>query len=266
MSGDAGDRGQDLGLALQGLVASQQFPDLGVHPLQLALDLAQPVLVQPLRQAVAQVFAPVDRGGSVPDQRVAHQLQFGEVTVAPGLRRGWAQVVDRIRHRRHRPGIDGVGLGAATPRASEAPDVVWIDRVQRKSGLLQGILEVAMVGPGGLVGDAPGPWADPGDQLPESGRVVRESCRPALRCDVGVEVGFRDVDPDGMVGHLPFSCACRASHDAHVSIQDVGKDGGDQTHIRPLAAKPETVRPPPPFGAPLGGVEGPGPPCGPGLK
>ena len=29
----------------------------------------------------------------------------------------------------------------------------------------------------------------------------------------------------------------------------MGKDGGDQTHLRPLAAKHETVRPPPPFGS-----------------
>ena len=34
------------------------------------------------------------------------------------------QVADRVRHGRQRPGIDGVGLGAASPRAREAPDLV----------------------------------------------------------------------------------------------------------------------------------------------
>ena len=57
------------------------------------------------------------------------------------------------------------------------------------------------------------------------------------------------MDPDGMLGHLPFSCACHASLDAHVSIQDVGKDGGDQTPVRPLTAKRPAVRPPSMFGA-----------------
>ena len=39
-------------------------------------------------------------------------------------------------------------------------------------------------------------------------------------------------------------CACHASLDAHVSIQDVGKDGGDHTPVRPLTAKRPSVRPP----------------------
>ncbi len=263
---DAGDGGEYPGSAPQGFLALKQPLDLVVDALQLALDLRQPLLVDPLRQGVAQVLAAVEGGGSIRDQRVAHRLQFGEVALAPGFRRGRAQVVDRGRHDGQRPSVHGVGLRALPPRPGEAPDLVRIDRVERKSGLQQHLLEVAVPGPAGLVGDAPNPGADPGDQFPEPGRVVREAGRPAPggRVFVGVEPGFRDVDPDGMVGHLPFSRACHASLDARVSIRDVGKDGGGQTARRPLMAKPVTVRPPPPFGAPAGARRagaslGPGP-------
>ena len=48
-------------------------------------------------------------------------------------------------------------------------------------------------------------------------------------------------------GIFSCSCACLASLHAHVSIQDVGKDGGDQTPLRPLfgqaARGPTTATP-----------------------
>ena len=119
-----------------------------------------------------------------------------------------------------------------------------VDRVEGESGLQEGILEVAVEGSGGFVGDPIDLGADPGDQLPEAGRVIREpGCSPLGRGE-GVQPGFRDVDSDGMLGHLLFSCACHASLDAHVSIQDVGKDGGDHTPVRPPTAKRPSVRTP----------------------
>ena len=44
---------------------------------------------------------------------------------------------------------------------------------------------------------------------------------------------FEMSTPTVQSGIFSFSCACLASLHAHVSIQDVGKDGGDQTHVRP---------------------------------
>jgi len=182
---DAGDRGQDLEPALQVLAGVDDLPDLGFDALQLALDLGEPLLVESLGDGVAQVFAPVADGLPVADQCVAHQLEFGEVAVATGLRRGGTEVADRVGHGRQRPGIDGVGLGAASARASEAPDLAGIDCEQGKPGLQQGVLEVAVPGSAGLVGDAPRLRADPGDELPEPGRIIREPGRPVVGRGVG---------------------------------------------------------------------------------
>ena len=57
-------------------------------------------------------------------------------------------------------------------------------------------------------------------------------------------------------GIFSCSCACFSSPHARVSIQVVGKDGGDQTPFRPGAAKRLAVRPPPPPGAPNRGARG----------
>ena len=51
---------------------------------------------------------------------------------------------------------------------------------------------------------------------------------------VHVEMRLRDINTDGRIGHLSCSCACYSSLHAHVSIQDVGKDGGDHTALRPV--------------------------------
>lgn len=146
-AGDAGDRGQDLGAAPEGLLGSKEPLCLGVDALQLALDLREPFLVDPLGQGVAQVLAAVEGGRPIRDERVTDQPQLGEIAVAGGLRRLRAQVADRVRHRRQRPGIDSVRLGAMSPGARETPDLVRIDRVPRKSGLQQDVLEVAVEGP-----------------------------------------------------------------------------------------------------------------------
>ena len=45
---------------------------------------------------------------------------------------------------------------------------------------------------------------------------------------------FRDVNTYRRIWHLSCSCACHSSLHAHVSIQDVGKAGGDHTALRPL--------------------------------
>ena len=80
----------------------------------------------------------------------------------------------------------------------------------------------------------------PGDQLPEAGAVVGEPERSPLGGGEGVEPVLGDVDPGGSedAAHVffPFSCACHASLNARVSIQDIGKDGGDHTEPRPLTA------------------------------
>ena len=107
-------------MALQGLLASQELCDLGVNALQLALDLRQTLLVDPLGEGVTQVLAAVEGAGTVLDQRVADQLQFGEVALAFGFRQGRSQVVNRLRHRRQRAGVDRVGLGAAPLRARKS--------------------------------------------------------------------------------------------------------------------------------------------------
>ena len=49
--------------------------------------------------------------------------------------------------------------------------------------------------------------------------------------EMSIPMGAKDA------AHLffPFSCACHASLNAHVFIQDVGKDGGDQNKRLPQA-------------------------------
>ena len=138
--------------------------------------------------------------------------------------------------------VANIRASTASVLARQPTDLEGVDRVEGEPGLQEGILEVAVEGSGGFVGDPVDLGVDPGDQLPESGRIVRESGRSPLEPGVGVELVLGDVDPDGVKdAHLPFSCACHASLDAHVSIRDVGKDGGDHTPVRPLAAKRPAV-------------------------
>ena len=91
---DAGDGGQDVGLALQGLLFPEPFPDLGVDALQLALDLPQPLLVELLGHGGAEVLAAVGDGDPVLDQRIADQLEFGKVALPFGLRLSRAPFID----------------------------------------------------------------------------------------------------------------------------------------------------------------------------
>ena len=143
---------------------------------------ASRLFVDPLGQRISQVLAPVDDGSLVCDQRIAHQLQFGKLTLAPGLAPGRAQIVDRGRHDCQRACVDSVRLGARSQRPGEAPDLVGVDRVQRNLRLQQGFLEVAMPGASGLVGDPVDLCPHPGDQLPEPGRVVRKAGGLGLGC------------------------------------------------------------------------------------
>ncbi len=116
---DAGDGGQDLGLALESLLCLEPFTDLGVDALQLALDLLQPLLVELLGHGGAQVFAAVGGGDPVLDQRIADQLEFGQVALPFGLRMSRAQILDGRRHGGQHPGVHGIGLGAPAERAGE---------------------------------------------------------------------------------------------------------------------------------------------------
>ena len=68
--------------------------------------------------------------------------------------------------------------------------------------LVQGLLEVPVIGAGGLVRDALDRGSDPVDQRPDSGRVIVELGRMAIGQPVSVQVRFRDVDAYGMLFHL----------------------------------------------------------------
>ena len=102
----------------------------------------------------------------------------------------------------------------------------------------------------GLVHYAADARADPRRQRFEPARVVGEMRGPHRRQLVRVQARLRDVNANRDCGYdptcFPFSCACHASLDAHLSIQDGGKDGGDHTASRPRRkASLSTVRPPP---------------------
>ena len=201
---DARDGGQDLGPALQGLLRLEPLPDLGVDDLQLALDLPQPLLVEPLAHGSAQVLAAIGGGDPVLQQRVADLLEFGKIALSLRTRLSRAQILDGRRHGGQNPGVHGIGLGAPAQGAGEGTDLEGIDRVEGESGLQEGILEVAAEGSGGFVRDPVDLGADPGDQLPEAGPVIREpGCFPLGRGE-RVEPVLGDVDPDGCEG-------CRSS-------------------------------------------------------
>ena len=183
--------------ALQGLLLPDPPPDLGVDELQLTVDLPQPLLVEPLAHGSAQVLATVDGGNPVLAQRVPDLLELGEVALPLRSRLGRAQILDGRRHRGQHPGVHRVGLGASVQGAGEGPDLEGVDRVEGESGLQEGVLEVAVEGSGGFVRDPVDLGADPCDQLPEAGAVVREpGCSPLGRGE-GVEPVLGDVDPDG---------------------------------------------------------------------
>ena len=106
------------------------------------------------------------------------------------------------------------------------------------SGRLRGeataVFEGTVPPSGRLVRDAANRQLDPREQRLESRRVVGEPRGLAGGNHVNVEMRLRDVNAYGRIGYLSCSCACHSSLHAHVSIQDVGKDGGDQTALRPL--------------------------------
>ena len=144
------------------------------------------------------MLAAVGDGDPVPDQRIADELEFGQVTLPFGLRWSRAQILDGRRHGSQHPGVYGIGLGASAKRAGEGPDLEGADRVEGESGLQEGILEVSVEGSGGFVGDPVDLGTDPGDQLPEAGRVIGEpGCSPLGRGE-DVEPVLGDVDPDAL--------------------------------------------------------------------
>ena len=60
------------------------------------------------------------------------------------------QVFDDPRDHGQHPGVHRVDLGTSA-EGGEAPDLEGVDRVEEESGLLEGILEVAVEGPEGSV-------------------------------------------------------------------------------------------------------------------
>ena len=149
-------------------------------------------------------------------------------------RRSTAAQVHRGAHLRQHPRVHRVGLGPLADGLRKAPRVQRVDTHQRQPGLEQRFLEGAVPPAGRLVGDGANRHLDPRDQRLESRRVIGEPRGLAGGNHVHVEMRLRDVNTDGRIGHLSCSCACHSSLHAHVSIQDVGKDGGDHTALRPL--------------------------------
>ena len=113
---DAGDGGQDLGLALQSLLGLGLFADLGGNAFQPALDVVQPLLVELLGHGSPQVFAAIGAGDPVLDRCIAGQLEFGQVAQPLGLRLSRPQLVDGCRHDSQHPGLHGIGLSAPNDR------------------------------------------------------------------------------------------------------------------------------------------------------
>ena len=175
----------------------------------------------------------VQGGGAVFDQRVARHLQCLEGALRRRRGLGGPQV-HRGAHLRQHPRVHRVGLGPLAEGLRKAPRVQRVDTHQRQPGLEQRFLEGAVPPAGRLVGDGANRHFDPRDQRRESRRVIGDPRGLAGGTHVHVEMRVRDVNTDGRIGHLSCSCACHSSLHAHVSIQDVGKDGGDHTARRPL--------------------------------
>ena len=176
---------------------------------------------------------------------------------APGNRQCARQ---RCPHLREHPRVYGVGLGPLSHRLRKTPRLQGIGSRQRQPRLQERLLEGAVPRSGGLVHDRANRLVDPRDQRVESRRVIGESRGLAGGSHVGVEMRLRNVNAYyGRIWHLFLLLCLFSSPHARVSIQAVGKDGGDQTPFRPLfgpaARGPTTATP----GAPNRGAPGGGP-------
>ena len=68
--------------------------------------------------------------------------------------------------------------------------------------------------------------AEPADQGPEAPGRVLEPLRRLVFQPEGIEMGFRDVDANGMFSHLRHVLCLSCVAQTRVSVQAPGEDGG----------------------------------------
>ena len=127
---EAGDRAQDLALALQGFVAGDMACNRGIEFGELALDEGQAHLALAFQDRIELHMAAVAQAGALLDQcRPCHLQVFEHKQVL----RGW-RIRFQLQGSPH-PGqdacIDGIGLGPHPARFGKATGLQRIDLDQR---------------------------------------------------------------------------------------------------------------------------------------
>jgi hypothetical protein len=122
--------------------------------------------------------------------------------------------------------IDGIGLGSGSARFGKATGLQRIDLDQRQLAR-QRRLEGPVIGPCRFEDDAGDRrLAEPADQGPEApGRVLEPPRRLVFQSE-DVEMGFRDVDANGMFSQLRQVLCLSCVTQTRVSVQAPGEDGG----------------------------------------
>src|SRR5690606_29713776 len=107
---------------------------------------------------------------------------------------------------RQHGGVQPIGLGELAGGFGKPSCLSRVDLDQGKARIRQPALESAVVGTGRLMDDtnslnALRP-AEPADEGLVARLVIGEAATGAITHSVGVEMVFRDVDSDGIKGHL----------------------------------------------------------------
>ena len=240
---DPRDGGEDLQLAGPRLVGRNQLLQFAVDGAQVALEHVDLDLVLLFEQGFAELSAAVERGRALAHQRVPGRLQILEPALRFGRHLGPARL-QRGGQLGQFPSVYGVGLGAAPGRLGEAPRLPGVHLGQRQLRFGQRLLEVPVVGAGGLVGDALDRSSDPINQRPEAGRVIVElgGIRPAgarpgalSRCRCLRYAVSSFLSPVLVIRALMPSYPFRTS----------GKTVADLTPFRFAKVRGGTVQPPP---------------------
>lgn len=120
-----------------------------------------------------------------------------------GLARRTGIKLQESTHAGEHSSILPVGLGELAGGFGETPGLTRVDLDKCKAGIRQPALEGPVIGAGGLIDNAgAGVPGQPIEQCPVSGLVIGETAACPVADAVGVEMVFRDVDADGIVGHL----------------------------------------------------------------
>lgn len=144
-------------------------------------------------------------------------------------------------------GIDCVGLGVGTGCLGKTPCLQRVDLGQRQAGLTKASFKAMMVWAGWFKDDAGnGIAAEPGEQRPDTVRVVGKLAGVARRVKVHIKRRFGDVDAN-ILGYdachlFQVLCLSCGPH-ARVSVQATGKEKGDQSLTRPITAGDFAIRP-----------------------